>query len=86
MDILENLLKLLELLVHAFTVTIDIAASHRKKITALFGFIMSGCIIYFLNIDSLGESSAYPLALFIVSGVYLTYALIAWLKGAVESK
>lgn len=71
MDIVELILNLMKLFWHMFEVVIEIAASNRKKLTAIFGIIFGACAIYFLNINTLDQASAFPLALFLVSGIYI---------------
>lgn len=79
MDIIEFILNLIKLLWHMFEVATDIAASHRKKLTAISGVMFGACTIYLWNIHSLDQASAFPLALFLVSGIYLSYALTKWI-------
>ena len=62
-----------------FEVATEIAISNRKKLTAIFGLIFSACLIYFLKIDSIEQISAFPLALFLVSGIYLSYSFTKWI-------
>lgn len=79
MDVIEFILNLIKLFWHMFEVVTEIVASHRKKLTAVFGVIFGACTIYFLKIDTLDQASAFPLALFLVSGIYLSYTFTKWI-------
>ena len=78
MDIVESILSLLKLLLHMFEVATDIAISNHRKLTAIFAFVFGACLIYFWKIDSIEQTSAFPLALFLISGIYLAYSFTKW--------
>ena len=78
MDVIELFLNILKTIVHIFDITTDLMRDNHIIVNALLGFILAGCIIYFLKIDSISDASPYPLALFFTAGIYLSYTFTSW--------
>jgi hypothetical protein len=79
LDIVEFFLNILKTLFHIIDIATDLMISQRKIFNAVAGFILGGCLIYFWKIDSISDVGALPLALFLVSGIYLSYTFTRWL-------
>ena len=85
MDIVEFFLNILRTVIHIFDITSDIMRDKRPIITAIFGVISAGCMIYFFSIDSISDASPFPLALFFTTGIYLFYTFTAWILSKINS-
>jgi len=79
MDILEFFLNIFRTIIYIFDIATDLMRDNHKILTPIFGFIMAGCLIYFYKIDSISDVSPFPLALFFVTGIYLSYSFTTWI-------
>jgi hypothetical protein len=86
LDIVEFFLNILKTLFHIIDIATDLMISHRKILNAIAGVIFGGCLIYFLKIDSISDIGAFPLALFLVCGIYLSYTFTTWVIAGFKRK
>ena len=90
LDILEFFLNILRTILHMFDVATDLIVSKSKnkklEAIAIAIAILSGCIIYFLNLDTLSEASSLPLAMFAVTGIYLSYSITTFILSKFKEK
>ena len=85
MDIIEIFLNILKTIIHMFDIATDLVRDNYKIFNAIFGFILAGCLIYFFKIDSISDASPFPLALFFVTGIYLSYTFTTWFISKLNS-